>query len=720
MTIGWKSIVNYLWRGGLTLLWNFIYDPVTARVVDFFRHPRRGRRRILAVGIVVGIIAVLFFAVLPNVSQANLAIRFATQFVGALVSLLAYVLSFVGWIFNGVVLNWSWFQKVVSFPAVEVGWDAVRDVANLSFILILLGIGFATILRVQTYHIKRLIFPFVIALLLINFSKLICGVVIDFCRVLMGAFGKSMMGSSQGDNYSGLIAQAMGIESWDKLASPDPDTWEDWAELQRVTLGFWMIAALVFAFLMLIILLISRFISLMVLTIFSPLAYAGMILPSTQGMVKKWWSSFLQKAFYGPAAVFMVWLAMYVLSSLNTDKFISRSQPSDIADLGALQADVILVFLIAIVILFKAVTISKSMGIAGASAVVGAGSSLGKGAGKKIMGGVGRGTAGMAKGAAGMLGLRNVGAYVSNMRNKLWRGQADAENERRVKNEKGVSGSMVGRDEAQQKAIMAGGGKGARGGASPAERVEAANQLMKDGKLKSKDEIAKVQRDVIDRYGSKQKQAEFKDLVKNTNIGAAGLNPDEQGTHIKRKGIDTQSNESLKENAKVILKNANRGQVDKLNDEQKVSYAEGLNNLLTDEDSNLSENEKLKAQREYARLTGGFAGLTGGDIDEGKVLEGMNAKDLGKLDKNKVNPDALKKRVQSNLDDLAIINAENPQMAKEQRDAALARVQDIEKTRGSGLLNAQGRPVGGTTTISPDDQRFLDDANRVFGRPTTP
>ena len=54
-----------------------------------------------------------------------------------------------------LVFEWSHFIDV---RTVEIGWGIVRDLCNMFFILILLVIAFATILRRESYSAKRL-FP---------------------------------------------------------------------------------------------------------------------------------------------------------------------------------------------------------------------------------------------------------------------------------------------------------------------------------------------------------------------------------------------------------------------------------------------------------------------------------------------------------------------------------------------------------------------------------
>ncbi|QQG42710.1 MAG: hypothetical protein HYW15_00585 [Candidatus Giovannonibacteria bacterium] len=68
--------------------------------------------------------------------------------------------------------------------AIKAGWDISRNVANLFFILILLAIAVATILRVQTHNAKALLIKLIVIALLINFSLTMGYVIIDAANIL--------------------------------------------------------------------------------------------------------------------------------------------------------------------------------------------------------------------------------------------------------------------------------------------------------------------------------------------------------------------------------------------------------------------------------------------------------------------------------------------------------------------------------------------------------
>lgn len=409
-----RKIWEFVKAQGAILAHLFLYDPWLEKILKMFGR-MSWRKRAAVIG---GVLAsgLIIFLVLPGIAEAGLGAKILSEILNPVAASLAELLSLIGEAFNKVITG-EIFNTIIGQPAVEIGWKATRDVANLAFVLILLGIGFATILRVPTYHIKKLIVPFIVALLLINFSKLICGVVTDFCRVIMLSFNAAIIG----DNYSGSIAGSLGLSEW---LHPAPDqTWES-SYVQGLIILIIFIVALSFALLLLVLLMISRWISLIVLTIFSPLVYAAQILPTTKSFAKKWWQQFLQNAFYGPVAVFMVYLALQIVATSVGDLRQGVGGGPTGTGQQMMTWQTVVALIVACIILYKAVTMSRSMGIAGASAVINTGTKWGKKAGGAALG--------AALGGLGTVtGIKPAYQAISQRASAAWQARQKAQKEKR-------------------------------------------------------------------------------------------------------------------------------------------------------------------------------------------------------------------------------------------------------------------------------------------------
>jgi len=88
------------------------------------------------------------------------------------------------------------YSSFINEPVVTYGWTIVRDLCNMFFILILLVIAFAAILRIESYQWKKTLPKLIIMAVLINFSKTLCGLAIDFAQVIMLTFLNGVNGGA--------------------------------------------------------------------------------------------------------------------------------------------------------------------------------------------------------------------------------------------------------------------------------------------------------------------------------------------------------------------------------------------------------------------------------------------------------------------------------------------------------------------------------------------
>src|SRR4030042_5711356 len=123
------------------------------------------------------------------------------------------VLQVIVWIGGQIlaVLMWIMFKvgknnNFIGSPAVENGWFIARDICNIFFVVIFLVMTVATVLGIESYHYSRILTKLLIMVVLINFSKLICGIFIDVAQVIMLTFMNSF-----GELGSGYLTHVLGI-----------------------------------------------------------------------------------------------------------------------------------------------------------------------------------------------------------------------------------------------------------------------------------------------------------------------------------------------------------------------------------------------------------------------------------------------------------------------------------------------------------------------------
>lgn len=245
--------------------------------------------------------------------------------------------------FDGILsLLANWLSKLVFWAAsikgitqleqVTIAWSIVRDFSNMFFIIILLVIAFGTILNIEAYSYKKLLGKLVIAAILVNFSKTICGIMIDAAEVVMFSFLNAISEVADVGFLSAFKLHTLMLPSTsDFTGGFDNST----ATLALLVI-FFMLCAFITLMLIYIVLLLGRFCVLCLLTILSPFAYVLNILPQTQSYAKKWWSTFGQFVILGPATAFLLWLFLF----LATYKGTSLTDHLDMANDSGINAGI--------------------------------------------------------------------------------------------------------------------------------------------------------------------------------------------------------------------------------------------------------------------------------------------------------------------------------------------------------------------------------------------
>ncbi len=255
-----------------------------------------------------------------------------------LLSAAVMIFAFLPVFFAGIWLNLVITGHIILLPytsggVVDIGWPIMRDVANLLFIAILLVMAVRTILGSPEKGVKLL--PKLIAIaLIINFTKVIAGVVVDVGNIITNYFLSSI--TDVGNLFMQLFGPA--TPGWmvirdiialiSSLKSPSLGFFLDYIEflrnnftpeaLIRAIMGSIMliIVGLMMAFTLVVytFVFLLRYIKIWILVIFSPLAFAAMILPETSKYTALWWQKFTHEVFIGVGPAFMLFLVARMIN----------------------------------------------------------------------------------------------------------------------------------------------------------------------------------------------------------------------------------------------------------------------------------------------------------------------------------------------------------------------------------------------------------------------
>lgn len=236
---------------------------------------------------------------------ANVVIVWVST-VGLMVALLSHILVVV-----------SAYNEFITVDVVEVGWSLVRDITNMFFIIALLVIAAGTILRIENYRYNRLLAKVILMAFLVNFSRLIAGFLIQSAQVVTITFVNAYR-----DALFGNLAELFGITKILSFASDVNSFGEIGTDLGTI-LGSLVagLAVMITAFvvtLAYVIVFAVRIVTLWILVIMSPFAFASRILPNTEGFYRQWWQRFGKAVVMGPVAAFFLWLSLAIVVSTGT------------------------------------------------------------------------------------------------------------------------------------------------------------------------------------------------------------------------------------------------------------------------------------------------------------------------------------------------------------------------------------------------------------------
>src|SRR3989344_5428126 len=214
------------------------------------------------------------------------------------------------------LLDWTVNIRIyTNVPVIQESWKIMRDFANMLFIIALIVMAYGTIFNIPKYDFKSLIPRFIVVAVLINFSLVLGGLMIDATQVLNNTFLAAM-----GD-ISGQLGQGLNVT-------------ELLPEAKKVTqggealgnLGFSIIIKLLFGIFMFFTILVSVAVPLVValvripilwaLLIVSPMAWLLSILPATKGAYDNWWKQFLGWNLFLPYYLFSLYFALYFLGNM--------------------------------------------------------------------------------------------------------------------------------------------------------------------------------------------------------------------------------------------------------------------------------------------------------------------------------------------------------------------------------------------------------------------
>lgn len=308
-----------------------------------------------------------------------------------------------------VFINFAQYNNFIHEPAVVEAWTILRDVANMFFIFLFLIMAVGTILKNEKYSWQKMLVPLALMAIFINFSRTICGLVIDFAQVIMMTFVNAFKGVA-----SGNFIKLFGLDHFitaevltkQYQAASDASTKSISNGMSNLDGIAMLTVALFLAFVALVILIaitiiiVIRIITLWFLVVLSPIAFIAYIVPGLQKYAKQWQDKFFTQVIVGPVLAFFLWVSFLVIergtAASNTAEVKDAQAAIDSANGNIISFPVLdhfqyyMGYLIGAGLLIGTAWFAKNIGAFGAGVLGNASSMIQKG-GKAIAGGIGKG-----------------------------------------------------------------------------------------------------------------------------------------------------------------------------------------------------------------------------------------------------------------------------------------------------------------------------------------
>lgn len=350
--------------------------------------------------IAIAIALVLVFLIVPFHQTKAFELfsisNVATSLIGKVAYVINYIIGYIGGVLfsiGGLLINFALElnDRILdeSFNTfLYTGWNIVLGFANLSFILVIIIIAFATIFRNQTYGMKQILWRLIVAALLVNFSLVIAGVFIDSAGMVTKFFvSKSTLGPT---DMSTTLASVFEVQKFMQV-QPDQsvaNAFESFGSGVLIAISsvffsfiFTVIASIVL--LAIFVMLLTRYLALSILLIFSPLVMVAWIFPKSK-YYQEWWQNFIKWTIFAPIVTFFLYLSITALQKHPAELINLANNPAQaaITKNGFLFAvSTIGQMVLAIGMLVASLFAAQKLGIAGGKAAYGAAMGTAKGFG---------------------------------------------------------------------------------------------------------------------------------------------------------------------------------------------------------------------------------------------------------------------------------------------------------------------------------------------------
>lgn len=265
-------------------------------------------------------------------------------------------------------------NNFTDLPVIIEIWQVSRDLTNMFFIVMLLVMAFGTLFRIEAYSWKKLLPKMILAAILVNYSRAICGFIVDASQVVMLTFVAAIKDAAavgltsafQLDKLLDFGKQDSGLRPPEELAiSTTPET-----RLVAIIAAGFMLSTMFTVQCVYIVVLAGRLVMIWFLTVLSPERAAASVLPQTERYASQYDEAFIRYVTVGILAIASLWFSMYVaakaidsggLGNIAASEEVrqARIDNADDAGAGALDTTLLSGFVIATMMLMLGMKLTQ-------------------------------------------------------------------------------------------------------------------------------------------------------------------------------------------------------------------------------------------------------------------------------------------------------------------------------------------------------------------------
>lgn len=344
----------------------------------------------------------LFFALPAKASWVDSVLTGVASIITTVASMIGKVVVLV---IGGVLMPAATYNDFVNSPVVGAGWAVIRDAVNMFFVVVFIAIAFGTILGLQKFQWRQQVPRLLLVAVFINFSRMFCGLAIDFSQVFMMTFINAVK-----DIAGGNFIQMFGLGDIMSGSSSGETGSDGGAVLMAAMVALVMMLIVLVTVVFMCIAFLYRIVMLWVLVTVAPLAWFTKaldgIMPTGNKAYVDWWKKFLCTLMLGPILAFFLWLALAVAGSGGEiSGFDNVGTPEVNVFSKILGSSRLITFIVGIFLLFAGLD-TANLACAGADKTMG---SL-LGAAKKTSKAIASAPVAAAGGIAGAAGVMGVAA----------------------------------------------------------------------------------------------------------------------------------------------------------------------------------------------------------------------------------------------------------------------------------------------------------------------